>query len=63
MQKQAFSTLKDRHGVYALIGKDENRDKDICKPRPSIRAHLAADKKKAAPKKAATKTKTNDLEV
>lgn len=58
-----FSNLKDRHGTYALIGKDENRDKDIRKPRPSIRAQLAADKEKAAPKKAAAKTKNHDLEV
>lgn len=59
----SFSTLKDRHGVYALIGKDENRDKDIRKPRPSIRAQLAAGKEKAATKRAATKTKKHDLEV
>ena len=58
-----FSNLKDRHGTYALIGKDENRDKDIRKPRPSIRTQLAADKEKAAPKKAAAKTKNHDLEV
>ena len=58
-----FSTIKDRHGTYALIDKGENRDKDIRKPRPSIRAQLAADKEKAAPKKAAAKTKNHDLEV
>ncbi len=58
----SFSAIKDRHGTYALIDKDENRDKDIRKPRPSIRAQLAADKKKTAPKKAA-KTKNHDLEV
>ena len=57
-----FSTIKDRHGTYALIDKGENRDKDIRKPRPSIRAQLAADKAKAAPKKAA-KTKNHDMEV
>lgn len=59
----SFSTIKDRHGTYALIDKDENRDKDIRKPRPSIRAQLAADKKKAAPKKAAAKHKNHDMEV
>ena len=59
----SFSSLKDRHGIYAIIGKDENRDKDIHKPRPSIRAQLAADKGKAAPKRAAAKTKKHDLEV
>ena len=58
-----LSKLKDRHGVYALIDKDENRDTDIRRPRPSIRAQLAADTKTAAPKKAAAKTKNHDLEV
>lgn len=58
-----FSTLNNRHGTYALIGKDENRDKDIRKPRPSIRAQLQADKAKAAPKKAAAKTKHHEMEV
>jgi len=58
-----FSTIKDRHGTYALIDKDESRDKDIRKPRPSIRAQLAEDKAKAAPKKAAAKTKNHDMEV
>ena len=59
----SFSTMKDRHGTYALIDKDENRDRDIRKPRPSIRAQLAADKKKSAPKKAAAKQKNHDMEV
>lgn len=59
----SLSMLKDRHGVYALMGKDENRDKDIRKSRPSIRAQLAADKGKAAPKKAAVKAKQHDMEV
>ena len=45
-----FSKIEGRHGIYALIDKNENRDRDIRKPRPSIRAQLAADKKKAAPK-------------
>jgi len=58
-----FSTIKDRHGTYALIDKGENRDKDIRKPRPSIRAQLAADKENAAPKKAAAKTRKHELEV
>lgn len=58
-----FSTIKDRHGTYALIDKGENRDKDIRKPRLSIRAQLAEGKAKAAPKKAAAKTKNHDMEV
>lgn len=57
-----LGNLKDRHGIYAMVAKDENRDKDIRRPRQSIRAQLAKDKEKAAPKKAA-KLKNNDLEV
>ena len=57
-----ISSLKDRHGVYAQINKDENRDREIKKPRQSIRAQLKADKAKTAPKKAA-KTKNHELEV
>lgn len=59
----SFSKIKDRRGTYALIGKDEDRSKDIRKPRPSIRAQLAADKKTAAPKKAAAKSKRHEMEV
>ena len=59
----SFSAMEGRHGVYALIGKEENRDMGIKKPRPSLRAQLKADKAKAAPKKAAAKTKNHDLEV
>ncbi|MEG0864852.1 MAG: hypothetical protein RSD32_03100 [Oscillospiraceae bacterium] len=59
---QALSSIKDRRGIYAFVSKDESRDKALRKPRPSIRAQLAADKEKAAPKKAA-KTKNQDLEV
>ena len=58
----SFSQIKDRHGTYALISKDENRDKDIRKPRQSIRAQLKAGKENAAPKKAA-KTRNHDMEV
>ncbi|MCE4768793.1 hypothetical protein LV595_19520 [Clostridioides difficile] len=59
----SFSSIKGRRGTYALIGKDESRDKEIRKPRPSIRAQLAADKKTAAPKKAAAKSKRHEMEV
>ena len=52
-----------RHGTYALIDKGENRDREIRKPRPSIRAQLKADKARTAPKKAAAKTKNHDMEV
>lgn len=59
----SFSQIKDRHGTYALIRKDENRDRQIRKPRPSVRAQLAQDKKRTAPKKTAAKTKNHGLEV
>ena len=59
----SFSAMEGRHGVYALISKDENRDRDIRKPRPSLRAQLKVDKAKTAPKKAAAKSKNHDMEV
>ena len=59
----AFSQIKNSYGTYALIGKDENRDRQIRKPRPSVRAQLAQDKKRTAPKKTAAKTKNHGLEV
>lgn len=59
----AFSQIKNSYGTYALIGKDENRDREVRKPRPSIRAQLAQDAKKTAPKKTAAKTKNHSLEV
>lgn len=62
-KKLSLSNLKDRHGIYAFLPKDENRDKSLHKPRPSIRAQLAADKEKAAPKKTAAKQKNHDMEV
>ena len=59
----SFSKIEGRHGTYALIDKGENRDREIRKPRPSIRAQLKADKAKTAPKKAAAKTRNHDMEV
>ena len=59
----SFSKIEGRHGTYALIDKGENWDREIRKPRPSIRAQLKADKAKTAPKKAAAKTKNHDMEV
>jgi len=59
----SFSSIEGRHGMYALIDKGENRDKEIRKPRPSVRAQLKADKAKTAPKKAAAKSKNHELEV
>lgn len=59
----SLSNLKDRHGIYAFVSKDESRDKGLRKPRPSIQAQLAKDREKAAPKKAAAKQKNHDMEV
>ena len=59
----AFSQIKNSYGTYALIGKDENRDKEVRKPRPSVRAQLAQDKKRTVSKKAAAKKKDHGLEV
>ena len=36
-----FTGMKDRHGLYAVIGKDENRDKEVRRPRASIRRQLS----------------------
>ena len=58
-----FTSIKDRHGVYAMINKDERRDVNIRKPRPSIRKQLADSKQATSPKKAAARTKKNELEV
>ena len=62
-KKLTLSNLKERHGIYAFLPKDENRDKGLRKPRQSIRAQLTADREKAAPKKAAAKSKHHDMEV
>ena len=51
------------YGVYAMINKDERRDVSIRKPRPSIRKQLADSKQATSPKKAAARTKKNELEV
>ncbi len=59
----AFSQMKNSYGTYALIGKDENRDREVRKPRPSVRAQLAQEKKRTAPKKVAAKAKNHGLEV
>ena len=47
----ALTTLKDRRGVYALIGKDEDRSQSLR--RPSVRSKLqqAAEQKPTAAKK------------
>jgi hypothetical protein len=59
----AFTGMKDRHGLYAVICKDENRDKEVRRPRASIRRQLSETKQAQAPKKAPARTKKNELEV
>ena len=65
----SFSKIEGRHGTYALIDKGENQDREIKKPRPSVRAQLKADKAKTAPKENKTvhrtvaKNKNHDMEV
>ena len=58
-----LSSVKDRFGIYALVGKNENRDKDICKPRTSVRKQLSETKQAASPKKAAARSKQHEMEV
>ena len=58
-----FTGMKDRRGVYAVIGKDENRDKEVRRPRASIRKQLSENKQAQAPKKAPARIKKNELEV
>ena len=36
-----LSSVKDRFGIYALVDKNENRDKNIHKPRASVRKQLS----------------------
>ncbi len=59
----AFTGMKDRRGIYAVIGKDENRDKEVRRPRASIRRQLSENKQAQAPKKAPARTEKNELEV
>lgn len=58
-----FTGMKDRHGLYAVIGKDENRDKEARRPRASIRRQLSETKQAQTPKKPPARTKKNELEV
>lgn len=60
----SLSSIKDRRGIYALIDKKENRSLPLRRLRPSVREQLKVEKQqKAAPKKAAVKSKQHDLEV
>ena len=55
--------MKDRFGIYALIDKNENRDKNIRKPRASVRKQLSETKQAASPKKAVARSKQHEMEV
>mgnify|MGYP000756061377 FL=1 len=57
----SLSTLEGRHGVYALIDKSE-RNKEMKKSRPSVRAQLQTEKSPKVPKKT-VKSKNHELEV
>ena len=58
-----FTGMRDRHGLYAVIHKDENREQEVRRPRASIRRQLSETKQASAPKKAPPHTKKNELEV
>ena len=58
-----LSSVKDRFGIYALVDKNENRDKNIRKPRASVRKQLSETKQAASPKKAAARNKQHEMEV
>lgn len=58
-----LSSVKDRFGIYALVDKNENRDKNIPKPRASVRKQLYETKQAASPKKAAARSKQHEMEV
>ena len=55
----SFSTLEGRHGVYALIDKSE-RNKEMKKSRPSVRAQLQTEKIPKSPEKD-SKNKTSRI--
>ena len=57
------SSVNDRFSIYALIDKSENRDKNIRKPRASVRKQLSETKQAASPIKAAARSKQHEMEV
>ena len=57
------SSVKDRFGIYALVDKNENRDKNIRKPHASVRKQLSETKQAASPKRAAARSKQHEMEV
>lgn len=55
----ALTTLKDRRGVYALIGKDEDRTQPLRSRKPSVRSKL----QQASAEQKPTAAKKKDLEL
>lgn len=53
-----FSKIEGRHGIYALIDKNENRDRDIRKPRP-LYPGAACRRQKESRSEAGGKNKTS----
>ena len=62
-QNTAYYQSDFAYDIYALVGKNENRDKGICKPRTSVRKQLSETKQAASPKKAAARSKQHEMEV
>ena len=58
-----LSSVKDHFGIYALVNKNENRDRGIRKPRASVRKQLSETKQTASPTKAAARSKRHEMEV
>ena len=58
-----LSSVKDRFGIYAMVDKNENRDKNIRKPRASVRKQLSETKQTASPIKASARRKQYEMEV
>ena len=58
-----LSSVKDHFGIYALVDKNENRDRGIRKPRASVRKQLSETKQTASPTKAAARSKQHEMEV
>lgn len=56
-----FSKIKGRHGIYALIDKNENRDRVFGKPRPSIRR--ACRQQEESRSEAGGENKHHEMEV
>ena len=58
-----FTGMKDRHGLYAVIGKGREPGQGSAAAPRFIRRQLSETKQAKAPKKAPARTKKNELEV